>query len=256
MARVNANQLLAPGWDRAIYAEIVANSNKALAKELGGYLKSRGRPSNAMAPKLKRINVNVGQRAQEVMVQSYLARPRKRQVPSYRPGTRYSFGQLERALRSESNVSATSTTLGLLNISHMDEAAPQWYRMSFGVGKSKNYHIQPMKHPINGRILNTRNTNVGWGPRPTSTFSLPGNRKGRWFVLGNPGSWGAIFVSKKNGMPPRINLKMDATNFVQKGVSEINRLYPSYLMSTVVDYLKPGKSRDALATRLIANIVD
>jgi hypothetical protein len=76
-------------------------------------------------------------------------------------------------------------------------------------------------------------------------------------VLGaEAGGWGEIHMSSKKGRAPRMNLKMDATHFVQKGVAEINRLYPSYLMSTVVDYLKPGKSTDSIATRLISNISD
>lgn len=234
MPRQLLRNSLSQGWTRDIARAIAQESSKEVKNALDTYVKSLGRPRAVIGPRLAQVNAEAGLHGLAAMSQAYESRPRKRDIPSYRPGSRYSFGQLSRALGSGVNVRTTRTTLSFLDQEWMDQQAPQWYRMSFGAGIPSGYQVRPMKHPINGRQLTGSPT---LSMPPSAPFALPGNLRGSWRVK----KGFEIHVSKNSkGAPPRSGLTISPTNFVQEGVSAINDVYPGLLLNVVREYLKPS----------------
>lgn len=210
--------------NRSIFVDIANGSTKAVQVGILQWINQKGRVKNAIAPDLLRMNTKIGQTAQSAMVSRYLATHKG--LPSYRKGDRFAGGRLLRALKDESHVDASSTGLQFFNTNFMNRAAPQWYRLTFGAGKSKKVLAKSMS--VRGKVIGADTKLSRYTERRAFSLpDIPGGNGMRWYVKSfGAGDMGAIHVSKRKGRSQIHGLSIQARGFVQAGVTVINEMYP------------------------------
>ena len=235
------------GWTREMAQEIGDGIRGDLGQRFKDYLKPRGRPKQQLAPKLREINDTASVIAKGALLASYYSRPNQRE--SYRAGVgRYAGGMLERALSSSENYLVKPTSFSFLNIGYMDDAAPQWYPMSFGWNTGATVEVRPATHPETGQILPS-SPDLNEFTAVTAPFFLPGlagagkNQPLSWYIkkgneihvsLRSPGGRGRNRLRAPIGP-----LSIQPIGFVQEAVSSVNDYYPDALYDTILSFVDP-----------------
>lgn len=119
----------------------------------------RNKFSASRNTEVKNVHLKAAQSAQQAMLGRYGKIVKPRSVGSYRadaPGKwkRYSGGQLEKALASPNFYRASHDGILFGNMTHLDQLAPQWYRVNYGAGaRGQGYRAQSA-FPIDSTGLN------------------------------------------------------------------------------------------------------
>lgn len=108
----------------------------------------RSKYSKSRSTEMKNVHEKAAQAAQQAMLNRYAKIVKPRSVGEYRSQAagkwkRYSGGQLEAALASPNFYRAAQDGILFANITHLDERAPQWYRVNYGAGaRGRGYRAQ------------------------------------------------------------------------------------------------------------------
>ena len=229
---------------RRIAEDLADTSSKAVGEVLRTYIKNHGPVKQVMRDKLLEVNNRSLQTAHKQMLDSYSRIPRTKNGAyradiassnsKYGP-SRYAGGMLQRALANSKNSIATTNRAQFLDITHMNREAPQWYRLSFGAGVGFIFATNPMKNPFNGRKLPNSPTLDNFGP--SRKWGLPDNYKWRWMIKSD-----GIHVTSNPEKGMRATgrkFSYEPEGWVQDGVNAFNEVYPTLLLNSVRDYLKP-----------------
>lgn len=236
------------GLTRRIATELADTSRKSIRDIMKQYIRVLGNPASEMQSKMRYVNRATALAAREATLTSFNS-VQRRQSHQYRdPSTgRFSGFRLAAALESSANYSYDAAGVSYINISWMDQHAPQWYRLGMGTGTSANFagkDVRPMKNPINNRRLPSSPSLDDFGP--SAPWFLPDNLAYRAYFKNPPYAPGPEVHVKGWGsggyLSPETYIRKHE-GWVAAGVNAINATYPVLLLNAVSDYLDPKDAK-------------
>lgn len=200
-----------------------------------------------------RLHQAIGERGQQAVLNSYaqVVTARKR-VPSYRIGSRYAGGALQRAISSSNFFRADGDGLQFINAGQLDTEAKQWHRLNFGAGRRAS----------EGRTRGLYQ--IRWGGLVAATIGLDDGPSGPVFMpsgfwvgggeIGRPGTGKAAgqqvrgkSTTSQMFMPTRGPARFGtagiaARRFLDTGVREIAKALPLAYQDYYREIFKEAKN--------------